>query len=263
MSAAYSIANAIQYIRRPYFPAGRDPLGEAALRHLTQLLGLSLGLIILLSGLIGAVVTNLLGDMPENVNAMMGQTNPLMLLLLGVVVAPIIEELIFRSWLGGRKACLIGLPVLTALAAVSVAATRGLSPMVTFALGAGFGFMIFAIASQYERLTPSGQKQARWRLFPTAFYGSAMLFALLHLSNYSAETVSPIFVVLVLPQAFIGLVLGYVRMRFGLMPAIWFHAFYNLVLLGLFLVSTSLSPIAETTAIMSLSPALAATVFGA
>ena len=61
----------------------------------------------------------------------------------------------------------------------------------------------------------------------------------------------------VLPQGLVGLVLAYLRMRFGLLMAIAFHAAYNGVLISLFLTGQSIAPVTEagaeagTTAIMS------------
>ena len=254
MASTYSIAACLNYLRRPYFPAGREPVGEAALRHLAQLLGISLALIIVLSGVIGGLIASVNGGVPDNVNAQLAETNPAMLLMLGVLFAPILEEVIFRSWLGGPKACLLGLPVLASMAAVGTSATGPVSAFVSFAIAGFLCFMIFAIAQSYERLSPESQKMARWRLFPAVFYGSTGFFALSHLSNYEGGLSSPVMLLAVLPQFLIGAVLGYVRMRFGLLPAIWFHALYNLVLVGLFIISQSLAPasVADASAIILL-----------
>lgn len=243
MATPYSIAACLTYLRRPYFPAGRERLGEEALRHLAQLLGLSLALVIVLSGLLGGIIASVNGGVPDNVNSDLAETNPAMLLMMGVLVAPILEELIFRSWLGGAKTCLLGLPVLASLAAVAMSATGPVPPILSFGLTGFLCAMIFAISTQYERRSPEGQKAARWQLFPYAFYGSAVGFALLHLTNYEGGLSSPIMFLAVVPQFLIGAILGYVRMRFGLVSAIWFHALYNLVLVGLFIVSQSLAPV--------------------
>ncbi|MEL6416669.1 MAG: CPBP family intramembrane glutamic endopeptidase, partial [Pseudomonadota bacterium] len=237
------------------FPAGRERIGEDALRHLAQLLGLSLAVVIMLSGLVGGIIASTNGGVPDNVNAQLAQTNPAMLLMLAVLFAPILEEVIFRSWLGGPKACLLGLPVLASLAAVAASATGPVPTILSFGLTGFLCAMIIAISGQYEKRSPEGQKLARWQLFPVAFYGSTAFFALLHLSNYEGGLSSPVMLLAVVPQFLIGAVLGYVRMRFGLVPAIWFHAIYNLVLVGLFIVSQSLAPVeADAAAMLLLRP---------
>jgi membrane protease YdiL (CAAX protease family) len=251
------------YLRRPYFPAGQDRVGEAQLKHLVQLLFFSIALMIIVVGIVGSISTNVSGDIPENINETVGKDSLIDLLLWGVILAPIVEEVIFRSWLGGRRACILGLPILVSLFAVATAASAKVSPPIIIAIVAGLTAFVVALARQLAVLTPEGQKDARWRLFPFAFYGSAVLFAVIHLSNYEGGLSSPIMLLAVLPQALVGLVLGYVRMRFGLPQAIIFHALYNLVLIGVFLMAQTMTPAAESAAIIAHPLALTLVVGGA
>lgn len=251
MSQRYSIGTMLAFIRRPYFPAGRDRLGEVALKHLVQLLFLSLAMMIVVGGVVGSIITAVEGELPENVNETIGQASPTMLLFYGVILAPLIEEVVFRSWLGGRRACILGLPVLVSLFAVATAVVADVSPILSFAIAGGLSVLVFGIARQFAALSPSAQKAGRWRLFPFAFYGSALLFAMLHLSNYEGGLSSPIMILAILPQFLVGLILGYVRMRFGLVHAIVFHGLYNLVLIGIFLMSQSMLPAVDSTAVIA------------
>jgi len=70
------------------------------------------------------------------------------------------------------------------------------------------------------------KKAFRW-----IFYGFAILFGYVHISNYELTTnvllISPI---LVAPQIILGLFLGLIRVRLGLIYAILFHAVYNAIL---------------------------------
>jgi membrane protease YdiL (CAAX protease family) len=68
------------------------------------------------------------------------------------------------------------------------------------------------------------------KFFKYNFYITALIFGLSHIHNYN----QPFqygwgILLLVLPQLFIGVVLGYVRMRFGLKNAIILHAAYNFI----------------------------------
>lgn len=67
--------------------------------------------------------------------------------------------------------------------------------------------------------------------FRFIFYGFAILFGYVHISNFEISTnvllISPI---LIAPQAFLGLLLGMIRVRLGLIYAILFHAVYNAIL---------------------------------
>lgn len=241
------------YLRRPSFQSGRERLNLAAIRHILQLLLFTLLAVVVLSGLIGGILSSLLGDIPANENNLLGQADPIMFLLTGVILAPVLEELMFRSWLGGPRASIIGLPVLASVALLLATGTADMDREVTMGISAFFAVLIVLISRRYVQQDEAAQGWARARLFPLAFYGSALLFGLMHLANYEGGLSSPVMLLAVLPQGLVGLVLGYVRMRFGLFVAIGFHAAYNAVLIALFLVSQSIEPAVDagTTAMMS------------
>lgn len=68
-------------------------------------------------------------------------------------------------------------------------------------------------------------------VFRFAFYGLAITFGYVHLSNYEIDTQILLFSpILVAPQIILGLIFGYIRVRFGFIWAIAMHAFYNGIL---------------------------------
>ncbi len=74
------------------------------------------------------------------------------------------------------------------------------------------------------------------RYFALAFYGAALSFGFVHLSNF--PNLSEIWFLapnLISPQLVLGLFLGYIRVRFGLVWAMAFHGVYNGILAGPFL----------------------------
>jgi membrane protease YdiL (CAAX protease family) len=74
--------------------------------------------------------------------------------------------------------------------------------------------------------------------FKIAFYVFALAFGYIHLFNYQIDTQILLFSpLLVLPQIILGLVIGYVRIRLGFLWAVALHAFYNGILVSLFLVA--------------------------
>lgn len=235
------LSDVTRYIFAPRFLSQRHAVDAAGLRHLVQLLFACLFIMLILSGLVGVIISSVLGSVPDNVNQTLGQSDPRMLLLMGILIAPVIEELMFRSWLGGPRAAILGLPILAAALAVLATVGVDLLPSVSFGLAIVLALLILAVARQYASQTTERQSIARRHLFPYAFYGSAILFALLHLSNYEGGLSSPIMLLAVFPQAIVGLLLGYVRMRFGILAAIVFHAVYNSFLIGLFLVAQTLA----------------------
>lgn len=151
------------------------------------------------------------------------------LVLTVVVIAPLIEELLFRGWQSGSRTALW----LLACALVGIAAVvLSRSPLGTMpallvllaALGGGLaGWLVWR-----RKRGPLG-----WfaRFYPAIFYTAAALFALVHLGNYGI--LSLIAVPLVLPQLWAGLVLGYLRQQVGLIGSIAAHAVSNLCVVGL------------------------------
>lgn len=76
------------------------------------------------------------------------------------------------------------------------------------------------------------------KVFKIAFYVLAVLFGYVHISNYQIDTQILLFSpILVAPQMILGLIFGYIRVRFGLLWAIAMHALYNGFLVSLFLIS--------------------------
>lgn len=115
-------------------------------------------------------------DMDKHANAQLfDEFSPLVILFMVAVLAPLIEELMFRA------------------------------PITLFC--------------KYKKG------------FKYIFYGFAVLFGYIHIFNFEIETtvilLSPI---LVLPQIILGLILGYLRVKLGLIYSIILHALYNGIL---------------------------------
>ena len=66
----------------------------------------------------------------------------------------------------------------------------------------------------------------------TIFYASAVLFSLLHLSNYSFQINElPKYLFLIIPQFFSGLLYGYIRITNGITYSILSHSIHNTILM--------------------------------
>lgn len=64
--------------------------------------------------------------------------------------------------------------------------------------------------------------------FKYIFYGVALIFGFIHISNYEITTTSILLSpILVAPQIIAGLILGYVRVRLGLTYSILLHSTFN------------------------------------
>lgn len=69
--------------------------------------------------------------------------------------------------------------------------------------------------------------------FRIAFYVFAIVFGLIHISNYDLDNNSLLFApVLIIPQIVLGGYLGYIRVKFGLQWSMLLHACYNFILLA-------------------------------
>ncbi|GAB2767450.1 hypothetical protein GCM10027275_07260 [Rhabdobacter roseus] len=82
----------------------------------------------------------------------------------------------------------------------------------------------------------AGAFQRRWeRYFGVIFYGSALLFGLMHVSNVRelSATVWLLAPFITIQQIVFGLVNGYVRVRFGFAQAVVQHMLFNLVPIAL------------------------------
>lgn len=77
-------------------------------------------------------------------------------------------------------------------------------------------------------------------VFKIVYYLSAVLFASVHLSNFESGFPLWLSPLLVLPQFFAGLVLGYTRVRLGLFWSITLHALHNGLLIIPLLIAKAL-----------------------
>ena len=125
----------------------------------------------------------------HGMNRLFGQYHPLGILAMAVVLAPVLEESLFRG------------------------------PLILFKKSIYFAW---------------------------ALYTSIFLFGLVHLFNFEGYQNALWFApLLFLPQLITGVFLSYIRVRMGLGHAMLFHALFNLILLGPFVLVELLNPSAN------------------
>lgn len=131
----------------------------------------------------------------------------LKILLLASVVAPILEELIFRAPLTAFK-----------------------SPWKLYRTDKETGEKILKEIPISLFENP--------RSFQIVFYSMAIIFGYVHLFNYQIDRQILLFSpILVAPQMMLGLIFGFIRVRFGLLWSIAMHSCYNGILVSLFLLA--------------------------
>lgn len=142
---------------------------------------------------------------------------PMMLTIIGgVLIAPVAEELINRA--GLRKSwylLLVGMPVVVGLMQHKMA-------------GVGLGCVLVALAAYGQLTQKPGVRFRRGRAviqrYPYLFWMFAAAFGVLHVDSYAVGGFVNVIVPLMLLSPLLGgLMLGYVRLRYGLLAAIALH----------------------------------------
>lgn len=125
--------------------------------------------------------------------------------IMAAVLAPIFEEIFFRA------------------------------PLVLFKSPLKLYFKIIPFSNQrieFPEIEVNSFKNPR--VFKFMFYTLALLFGYVHLFNYQIDTNILLFSpILVAPQIVLGLIFGFVRVRFGLPWAMLMHGAYNGVLVSI------------------------------
>ncbi len=160
-----------------------------------------------------------------------GKVAPKLLPLLVIVLAPLLEELVFRGWQTGRPRALWLLGCTIALV-VLLLERAALSPQL---LAAGLSGLVVAAALGWFVLRHKATPGWYVRAFPAIYYGVVLLFAGLHLMNYPSAALLGI--PMVLPQLWAALILGFVRLRIGLPASILAHAIANGTVLAMTMVT--------------------------
>lgn len=231
------IKDMFTYLRRPVMQRQRRRFTPDALLDLIKLLGFAF-LTLIFAGMVMGVIFQLAGvslpEPSEDFTQMMNQAN---FVLLAAIAAPLIEETLFRSWLGARWGVLVAAPLLFCAAALLVITGADMVAMnikliAAIAVAGAAGLYLSRYAALRKR--PAFLDAAVKTVFPYAFWGSCLAFGLMHLANYKAGDMGLLLPLAVLPQFLIGVILGYVRMRFGLICAMVFHGAYNISVLTIF-----------------------------
>jgi len=141
--------------------------------------------------------------------------------LQALLLAPLVEELLFRHGLRRPAQALWVIPAAAVVLAYGMRWSTGLLLAV----------VLLCIVLQTRRggkAMPWSWRRAYRRSFVWVFYGATTCFALLHLLNFNLhQTPWWLLPLLVLPQWCTGLVLGWLRVRRGIGAAMLLHALFN------------------------------------
>jgi membrane protease YdiL (CAAX protease family) len=127
-----------------------------------------------------------------------------LILFLGVIFVPFLEEIIFRLYLRKRYN-----PI----------------RLISFISG-----IVKPLSKEYAEAVVDRNWHKYYRIF---FYVATLIFAVIHITNYELTVTVLVFIpLLTAPQFITGLFIGYLRVRFGLIWGILLHFLHNLIFLG-------------------------------
>jgi len=151
------------------------------------------------------------------------------ILAIVVIVGPITEELVFRSWISGNPKLLLLLGGILIWFGGSYSLAQvgftGANPIPLIILTA-----IIAVAVLVGQIRYWKRPSPVWyaRIFPVIFWAQALLFGFIHVFNYAGDNPTAL-LPLVLPQLVGGLIWGYARIKYGWWSNIVMHMAYNLL----------------------------------
>lgn len=199
---------------------------------------LNLVVVGVIMGLLSAIEPFLPKELMEDhkVSEMFDEGNIWVMLLMAAVSAPIGEELIFRFplkfkvWVIHTLLCVIFI-----FTGVKLAFAH--NTVVQIAGGVILLPLLILYLVKIKRVAPF-YAQVWKNKFGVVFYTFTAIFALIHIGNYPLIWATLIAMpVLILPQFTIGIFLGYIRVRFGILWSIAFHAIHN----GLFVLLATIA----------------------
>ncbi|WP_159976771.1 MULTISPECIES: CPBP family glutamic-type intramembrane protease [unclassified Novosphingobium] len=143
------------------------------------------------------------------------------LLPITILIAPLLEEIIFRGWQTGRPRALWLLGCFAVFVVLTMTA-KAIEPLVLAGLLLA---AVLAAAGGWWWLRRRGTPAVYAAAYPGVFWVVALVFAGVHLMNYPATSAASL--PMVLPQLWAGVLLGFTRQRIGLPAAILQHAIAN------------------------------------
>ena len=225
-----------QFLRSPSLTAPSEVLPKSKARnHILRLYSLHFLLLLIVLSVIFPVLkalglenSSLMENEFENIPAVF-------LFLMVVVAAPLIEESIFRLPLRA-----FALNVLLSSSLVAILLASFLTSFVE-ALSSWVPVLLLMLIGLNLYLWLKRPRLMVFRQFydqhpRVIFYGLTLLFSALHITNYSLKA-WPLLPLLVLPQTIIGMLLGFVRLRYGFRWGIFTHGFHNGCLMSPFILS--------------------------
>lgn len=171
-------------------------------------------------GVLASVISDLLG-----ITSKVQQTFMPRQIIYGILFAPLVEETFFRLIYVFNRRNIIILLVASISMAVYFILNENMLKMIVFLL-IFISTIVFLVLFDHC-------KNFFYKYFKQFFFIIAGSFALIHLDNFLGMDLYKLFAafIIIIPQFVAGTILGYLRVKFGFIYAILFHATINLTLL--------------------------------
>ncbi|GAB2609031.1 hypothetical protein GCM10026987_03580 [Belliella aquatica] len=149
------------------------------------------------------------------------------------IIAPLFEELQFRLPLSEKRKHFI-FPILITLSFILIQILDNVSWLKFSIYSTYFIFLVFIFF----------RKERDFKNPKIDIFGTTIFFALLHSFNYELSELNGVeylsILLAVLPQFIGGLMLAYIRIRFGFWYGVFFHGLWNFTLISLILILFSI-----------------------
>ncbi|MCM1983875.1 CPBP family intramembrane glutamic endopeptidase [Lyngbya confervoides] len=217
-----------RFLRQPRYAPETGLMPRQILGNVMRLYSLAIALLIPIVIVI-QILSSTVIKLDDNKFRDILQNMPLLgFVFLAVVFAPIFEESIFRLPLRYS-------PLNLSIALILVLSLAGplflgqAAPWILLSVLLGIILLSFCLGARLAQRTRTDHVH-RWyaRHLKGLIYGSAILFGLIHITNYhrGAWAFAP---VLVLPQVTLGFFLAYIRLKYGFWWAVFTHALHNFI----------------------------------
>jgi hypothetical protein len=184
----------------------------------------------------------------------------LKIILLTAILWPLMEELFFRAgmvWWGKNVSFLVGSVVFLMLKYFLSDTIENLELEQFYRSLISYSLFLLSVVGSFRILKPFFPRISRVyaRRPGWIFWILTLAFALAHITNFDTQNFNPLLILLVVPQFLLGIMLGFIRIQWGLRYAILIHIFHNtLQLIPLFILKQLAGGTQMTDSLMPLSP---------
>lgn len=221
----------IKFFKYPDINISNNQRIKANIKDMLALLILK----VFISLLLAALLMQLFDAEKIVMNKLHNEFSPGIILLLGGLLAPLIEETAFRLSLKFKpiylsiSATLLFFYIISKFYFKTGYINLDNQFLLRIALSIIVGVMIYLVSKRFAK-----KLNAFWELnFKWIYYVSIILFGFVHITNFEMNTKNLMLIpILTLPQSVGGIFMGYIRIKYGFVFVCLFHVINNLFALS-------------------------------